>query len=29
MTQFKNEKSEDWLHLKILERYFKLSGQMT
>ncbi|MBL7003777.1 MAG: lipopolysaccharide biosynthesis protein [Gammaproteobacteria bacterium] len=29
MDQFKNAKSEDWLHLKILERYFKLSGQMT
>ena len=26
--QFKNKKSEDWLHLKILERYFKLSGQL-
>jgi len=29
MLQFKDLKSEDWLHLKILERYFRLSGQMT
>ena len=28
MDKFKNKKSEDWLHLKILERYFKLSGQV-
>lgn len=28
MEKFKNKKSEDWLHLKILERYFKLSGQV-
>lgn len=28
MAQFKDSKSEDWLHLKVLERYFKLSGQI-
>lgn len=27
MTQFKNKQSEDWLHLKILETYFKKSNQ--
>ena len=27
MRQFKDKKSEDWLHLKILERYFSYSGQ--
>ena len=27
-SQFQNKKSEDWLQLKILERYFKLSGQL-
>ena len=27
ISQFKNQKSEDWLHLKILERYFNLSNQ--
>lgn len=27
MEQFKDSKSEDWLHLKILEKYFELSGQ--
>lgn len=28
ISQFKNKKTEDWLHLKILERYFYLSGQL-
>lgn len=28
ITQFKDKNSEDWLHLKILERYFKNSGQL-
>ena len=27
VAQFKNNKSEDWLQLKILERYFYYSGQ--
>ena len=27
-SQFKNTKSEDWLQLKILERYFGFSGQL-
>ena len=27
ISQFENKKSEDWLQLKILERYFTLSGQ--
>ena len=28
ICQFKNKGSEDWLHLKILERYFYFSGQL-
>jgi hypothetical protein len=28
IIQFKNDKLEDWLHLKILERYFKFSDQL-
>ena len=28
IVQFKNDKLEDWLHLKILERYFKFSDQL-
>ena len=28
ICQFKNKRSEDWLHLKILERYFYFSGQL-
>ena len=28
VTQFMNKKSEDWLQLKILERYFYFSGQL-
>jgi hypothetical protein len=27
-AQFLDKKSEDWLNLKVLESYFKLSGQM-
>jgi len=27
VDQFMNKKSEDWLQLKILERYFDFSGQ--
>ena len=27
-SQFKNKKSEDWLQLKVLERYFDFSGQL-
>ena len=27
-SQFKNKKSEDWLQLRILERYFDFSGQL-
>jgi len=28
IVQFKSSKSEDWLQLKILQRYFKFSGQL-
>jgi len=28
VQQFKDNKSEDWLNLKVLEKYFNLSGQM-
>ncbi len=28
IEQFQDEKSEDWLHFKVLEKYFKLSGQI-
>jgi hypothetical protein len=28
IEQFRDKKSEDWLHFKVLEKYFKLSGQM-
>ena len=27
-SQFKDNKSEDWLQLKVLERYFNFSGQL-
>lgn len=28
INQFRNKHIEDWVHLKVLEKYFKLSGQM-
>ena len=28
INQFKDNKSEDWLSLKVLEKYFKLSNQI-
>jgi len=28
ISQFRDNKVEDWLHLKVLEKYFRLSGQI-